>query len=166
MKKKIRDKIFTSIRSILKLLLVHSFIVIYLAIGGYIVMDLFITKKQETISLTYYGFAIFAVFASICFSYAKTFDDRNEQIYLRGIGERFLFSAIGFLIGSLLNYVVINSTKFFNNLNVHSDLSNVCEFIGGLFFIASFFFAAITIHSFLDHLFEKIMLNKNNYDQK
>ena len=163
MKKKNRDKLFTSIRGILKLLIVHSFIIIYVAVGGYIVMDLFITRKQETISLTYYGFAVFAVFANICFSYAKTFDDRNEQTYLRGIGEKFLFSATGFLIGSLLNYVVLNSTKFFTKLPASSVLSNVCEFIGGLFLTASFFFAAMTVHSLLNHLFEKIMLNKDNY---
>lgn len=167
MKRNNRDKVFTSIRGVLKLLIVHSFIVIYLAVGGYIVTDLFITRKQETISLTYYGFAIFAVVANICFSYARTLDDRNEQTYLRGIGERFLFSAIGFLIGSLLNYVVLNSTKYFSKLPGPSVLSNICEFIGALFLTVSFFFAATTVHSLLDHLFEKIMLNKDNYyDEK
>ncbi len=163
MKKKTRDRIFISFRGILKVLLVHSFIVIYVAIGGYIVVDLFVTRKQDSISLTYYGFAIFAVLANICFSYTRTFDEPNEHIYLRGLGERFLFSTLGFLIGSILNYVNINSTKFFNNLPIPMALSNTCEFVGELFFTTSFFYAAIAVHSLLDHLFEKTTLNKDNY---
>lgn len=167
MKQKNRDKIFIAFRSILKLLLVHSFIVIYVAVGGYIVFDLFVSKKQDTSFLTYYGFAVFAVFANICFSYTRTIENEDTQSYLRGLGERFLFSATGFLIGSLLNYVNLNWIKFFNKLPFSSILLNVSEFIGGLFFVASFFFAAITIHSLLNHLFEKIMLNKDNYyDEK
>ena len=165
MNRKNRDRIFISIRSVLKLVTVHSFIVIYLTIGGYVVVDLFITRRQETVSLTYYGFAVFAVFANICFSYARTFDERNEQVYLRGIGERFLFSASGFLIGSLLNYVVINTSRYFDKLPGPSILSKVCESLGGIFLTFSFFFAATTIHSLLNHLFEKIMLNKDNYEE-
>lgn len=163
MKQKNRDKIFISVRSILKFLLVHSFIVIYVGVGGYIVMDLFITRKQDTSFLTYYGFAVFAAFANICFSYSRTFDNSNTQSYIRGLGERCLFCATGFLIGSLLKYININSTNLFNKLPLSSILWKASEFIGGLFFVMSFSFAAITIHSLLDHLFEKIMLNKDNY---
>lgn len=167
MKQKNRDRVFITFRSIIKFLLVHSFIVIYVAVGLHIVMDIFVTKRQDTIFLIYYGFAIFAAFANICFSYTRTFDDTNTQLYLRGLGERFLFSALGFLIGSLLNYININWTKLFNKLPLSSILLKVSEFISGLFFVSSFCFAAITIHSLLDHLFEKTMLNKDNYyDEK
>jgi len=166
MQNKTRDKAFISIRGILKILLVHSFIVIYIAMGGYILLDLFVTRRQDSISLTYYGFAIFAVLANICFSYARAFDNTNEQSYLRGLGERFLFSALGFLIGSILNYININYRTLFENFPLPTVLIGFCEIVSGLFFTASFVYGAIAVHSLLDHLFERTTLDKDNYYNK
>jgi hypothetical protein len=137
--------------------------IISLLFGLYIVYDLFITRKQDTIILTYYGFAVFAALSNICFSYCRTFDNAsNDQIYLQNIGEKFLFSSIGFLIGSVLNYTNVNSTKFFKE-PLATVFLYMSEFVGSIFFVSSFFFAVFAVHSLLDHLYEKLHLNKDNY---
>lgn len=156
--------LFTIGRFILKALLVHSVIVFYAAVGGIVVNDLFVVRAQETINLTYYGFAIFAALASISFTYSRTFDNGDStQIFLRQVGERFFFSAIGFLIGSVLNYLTVHVFSTPLTGNYISVMKPIVQFVGGFFFLAAFFYSAITTHSLLDHLFEKVTLNKHNF---
>ena len=119
-----------------KFLVVHSFLILLIVLGGNIFFDLFVFKKEESISMTYYGFAIFAVLASICFSYSRNFEKMEDQLYVRGIGERFLLSALVFLIGSILNYLYINRTLFFNNSNYTSTIKEICSYSAAGFFIS------------------------------
>ncbi len=161
------DRIFVLLNRTIKFLLVDSFLIVAVLFGGYIITDLFITKKQESLAFTYYAFAIFAVLSNISFSYSRTFDEsKSVQFYLRGLGERFLFCAFGFLIGSLLNFINVHSKELFNRHPLPIFVLTIVDIIAGLLFMASFFFAVQATHSLLEHLFEKIMLNKDNYKGK
>lgn len=81
MEKKTKHRLFILIRGIIKLLVVHSFLAMYVIVGGYIVIDLFVIKKQESMPLTYYGFAIFAVLTTLCFSYSKSLENKKDKKY-------------------------------------------------------------------------------------
>ena len=63
----------------------------------------------------------------------------------------------------LTKRVNINSTKFFHKPYISPiRLLNVFEVIAGILLIVSFFNAAITVHSLLDHLFERTTLPKKS----
>lgn len=55
--------------------------------------------------------------------------------------------------------------RFYIRLD-HFDLKELTGFLHDLHIDQrhAVFFSGITIHNLLDHLFEKIMLNKNNYN--
>jgi len=159
MKKKNLDKVFLILHGSLKFFFVHSILIIAVVVGGYLVEDIFITRKEESLPLTYYGFAVFAALANICFSYSRILDDRESQFLLKSIGERFLFSAIGFLIGSLLNYICTNSVK----LKIGVFTSKIFSILAGIFLLASFFYVSVAVHSLLNYLFDRTTLRKDNY---
>ncbi len=160
MKGKLHEKVFfLFIRFVIKFSVVYSFLIMLLIFGVYLFGDIFIFHREKSIPLTYYGFAIFAALSNICFSYSRNCDSK-EQIFLTGIGERFLFSSIVFLIGSILNYININSKS---SSNYSSFIYSISFYSAGSFFMGAFFHGGGTIYVLLDHLFEKITLNKENY---
>jgi hypothetical protein len=89
---------------------------ILLAIFGLtFILDLFRDIKNDTTSLTNYGFAILAGLATICFSWTRGLDNSKEPIMIRKIsrcGELAIQSAIIFLLASALKYSAIHIDKW------------------------------------------------------
>lgn len=165
---KIQRSIFRFVRLILKSVIVYAFGILFMVFGTTIVQDLFVTKRTETNSMTYYGFAVFAALANVIFSYARTFnaDNQSEISYLRGLGMRFLYSATGFLIGSVINYVIINIGKFYPSYHGTGFIFimvNIAEGVSSALIVTAFAYAAYATYELMDHLFEKLHLNKNSY---
>lgn len=124
---------------------------------------MFLFKPSNPISLIYYGFAVFAAFSNICFSYARILEHKGEQDFLRSTGERFFLTACGFLIGSLLQYVAFNNSLFVHHQAFQLFVNKVCQTSGSLFLLGTLIPAGVTMHALLEHLFEKTSLNQANY---
>lgn len=159
---------FTWSRAIVKALLVYSFLGLFICFGISIVTNFFDTKNPASNAMTYYGFAIFAVLANVIFSLARTYpaSDENELRVLRFIGSRFLFCSACFLTGSIINYAIINASKFYPSYNGTGFIVYVINFskvISGILIVAAFFFGALSMYEIMDNLFERIFLNKTNY---
>jgi hypothetical protein len=63
--------------------------------------------KSDTTNLTNYGFAILAGMGSICFSWSRCLDSKEESVAIKKItnaGEVFFHSAVIFLIASIFKY--------------------------------------------------------------
>ncbi len=61
-------------------------------------------------NVTNYAFAIVAVLANISFAYSRSVDDNKEmRAQLQYSGEKFLNSAIQFLIASIVKYFLIST---------------------------------------------------------
>jgi hypothetical protein len=170
-KKSIARSTFIVKRFILKTILVYSFGILFLAFGIPLVENLFTTGNQAANSWTYYGFAIFAALANVIFSYARTFNnnEQNETIYLRGIGMRFLYASVYFLIGSVINYVIININKFYptyRGTGIAHYIIYTTQIIAAILIVSAFAFAAWAVNYLMNHLFEKLFLNKDNYLEK
>lgn len=148
------SKILTALS---KLLFVYLFLIFYILFGTFLVHDLFFNKRCETLNLTYYGFAVFAALANICFSYSKTYgnDDRN-QVHIKELGERFLYSSIGFLIGSIFNYLTVNSVTLFKVFKFQSAIAVSTQICGYIFFSSAFSFGCYAMHLLLKHLTRNI----------
>lgn len=84
-------------------------------LGLVIILDDFQTADKDTTYLTNYGFAILIGFASICFSWARNMDREKEPKMLDEVsiaGEKSFHSAILFLMGSGIKYILINLTIY------------------------------------------------------
>jgi hypothetical protein len=86
----------------------HMPISVAALIGFYFAINLLINPNENTISITNYSFAIVAALSSICFAYSRAIDDDKEiRETLQYCGERFLHSAIQFLVASLVKYFIL-----------------------------------------------------------
>lgn len=80
-------------------------------VGACIIIYGFKNIKEDTTSLTNYGFAILAGIASICFSWTRGLDQAKEPSMIARIskaGESSLHCAILFLLASALKYGAIH----------------------------------------------------------
>jgi hypothetical protein len=80
-------------------------------IGISVVIYGFRNIKEDTTSLTNYGFAILAGIASVCFSWIRGLDINNEPLMIERIskaGEGALHCAIIFLLASALKYSTLH----------------------------------------------------------
>jgi hypothetical protein len=73
-------------------------------VGLYFVYDLFINPSEETISVTNFAFAIVIAMASVSFGYARCLDNAEQKNKMQYCGERFLHSALLFLVASVVKY--------------------------------------------------------------
>ena len=106
-------------------------------IGLYFAFTLLINQNENTISITNYAFAIVAVLSNISFSYARCVDDNKEmRAQLQYCGEKFLNSAIQFLIASIVKYFFIHAnllTYKTNSIFLLILIAIVGAIPGGLF---------------------------------
>ena len=90
-----------------QLVLWHTPVSITAAIGLYFTFALLANPAKATISITNYGFAIVIALASVSFGYARCLDNIDQKNKLQYCGERFLHSALLFLLASVIKYFLI-----------------------------------------------------------
>lgn len=76
-------------------------------IGLYFTFTLLINPAKETISITNYAFAIVITLASVSFGYARCLDSAEQKNQMQYCGERFLHSALLFLVASIVKYFLL-----------------------------------------------------------
>uniref|UniRef100_UPI0040479412 hypothetical protein n=1 Tax=Cyanobium sp. TaxID=2164130 RepID=UPI0040479412 len=85
----------------------HTPVSVAALIGLYFVFVLFANPASETMPITNYAFAIFTALASISFGYARCLDSVVARCQVQYCGERFLHSAILFLVASIVKYFLL-----------------------------------------------------------
>lgn len=92
----------------LQFLMFHLPISITALIGLFFGIKIFLKPDLNTISLTSSAFAIMAAFAALSFGYSRTLpaDDVIKK-RVQYCGERFLHSAILFIVSSIIKYFII-----------------------------------------------------------
>jgi hypothetical protein len=91
----------------LQFILWHTPVSIAALIGLYFTFALLVNPAEETISITNYAFAIVIALASISFGYASCLDTTEQKHKMQYCGERFLHSALLFLVASVIKYFLL-----------------------------------------------------------
>jgi hypothetical protein len=100
-------KIIITIGQILQFVLWNLPVSMIALIGLYFAFRLFINPSEDTVGITNYAFAIVGALSSISFAYARTIEDKDAKQTIQYCGERFLHSALLFLVASIMKYFLL-----------------------------------------------------------
>jgi hypothetical protein len=108
-------------------------------IGLYFAYRLFISPTQNTVGITNYAFGIVGVLSSISFAYARTVDDNEDKQRIQYCGERFLHSAILFLVASIMKYFLLQEQlcPVFGKSKIISGIILLIGFFQGTLYLTS-----------------------------
>lgn len=98
------SKVLVKLLQALQFTLWHTPVSIAALVGLYFALAVFIDPAKETISVTSYAFAIVVALASVSFGYARCLDSAEQKNKMQYCGERFLHSALLFLVASIIKY--------------------------------------------------------------
>lgn len=136
----------------------HTPVSIAALIGLYFTFVLLINPAMETISITNYAFALVIALASVSFGYARCLDNAEQKNKMRYCGERFLHSALLFLVASIVKYFLLQGQV----RAAAYDLWGIGAVIGFTSFLPGFLFLGSLVNS-IAALRE---LNAHLYSQK
>lgn len=85
----------------------HTPVSVTALVGLYFTFTLLANPVKTTISITNYAFAIVIALASVSFGYARCLDNVDQKNKIQYCGERFLHSALLFLLASVVKYFLI-----------------------------------------------------------
>ena len=105
---KLIKKIFVLLTYIFQFTLWHLPVSIMAIIGLYFTFKILANPLVDTVLIINYSFAIVAALSSLSFSYEKAIKGEQQQKdRINYCGERFLHSAILFLIASVIKYFIM-----------------------------------------------------------
>lgn len=106
-------------------------------IGVYFGIALFINPARDTMSITNYAFAIVIALSSVSFGYARCLDDIEDKKTIEYCGERFLHSAILFLVASIVKYFLLQDDIQAMNEGVAGVFISFVRIFPGALFLLS-----------------------------
>ncbi len=104
-----------------------------------------IVKADIDVKTTNIGFAALIAFASVCFSWVRTFEKPEEiklRIRIRKIGETALFGAVNFLVASILKY----TSSILLHHEVNDFFVESAKIVSVVFFILALLGLAIVMY--------------------
>jgi hypothetical protein len=110
--------------------------------------------KIDTTPISNIGFAVLAAIASLCFNWAKTFDNNDKKEIeiikkLNRAGAKSIFASICFMSASLSKYVFIKYDKFKEALPFALDFF---KFLFGIGFLIAFLTADLLVLSIVGRI--------------
>lgn len=132
-------------------------VVIFLS-GALVLLLTFGNPSFDSTSITNAGFAIFAGCASVCFSWARNFEEKSISNKIRLCGERFFFTSLCFVVASLFKFIYLNrihliNTSVLNHLNLVFPVLNI---FSGIIFLAAYISAWTAIIEVISLLLRKV----------
>ncbi|MGA9109956.1 MAG: hypothetical protein ACLQBD_02450 [Syntrophobacteraceae bacterium] len=118
---KLIKKALLFIAYLFQFILWHFPVSVLALIGLYFTYKMFIDPTQDTTSISNYAFVIVAALSSLSFVYSQSVKDKEDKQKIQYCGERFLHSAILFLIASVLKYFIIQKQIKIELLNKSID---------------------------------------------
>lgn len=151
--------IYTLIKIFFAVILIFVFIA-----GGVFIILTFGKTSYDTTGITNAGFAIFAGCSSVCFSWARHLQERDEKKYEQKItiyGESLFLSALCFVIASLLKYIIIHKDALLSEsiLNSTNFIFPVLNAMGTLMFLVAYINAWGAVTGLLHILFKSAFYN-------
>ena len=91
----------------------------------------------DTLPITNYGFAVMAGCASVCFSWAKSYDSSTKTGYIKFSALCCFFSAILFIIASIIKYSWLQSDSEILGWDVYVIYFNILHYLANIIFLIS-----------------------------
>lgn len=126
-------------------------------IGLYFTFALLINPTKETISITNYAFAIVVSLASVSFGYARCLDSKEQKNKMRYCGERFLHSALLFLVASVVKYFLLQDqvrAAAYKLWGIGAAI-NFASLLPGFLFLASLLSSIAALRELNAHLYSQ-----------
>lgn len=131
-----------------KVHLVYVPLVVCASIGALLILYSFLNREKDTTALTNISFAMFVTLSSVCFSYARVFDQPKQLklvIKITKAGESSLQAAIYFVIASALKYVSLKMGLFIPKGSFYSVTYALIYLSYFFCFILGFYFAVFAV---------------------
>ncbi len=152
-----------------KIHLVYVPLVVCASIGALLILYSFLNREKDTTALTNVSFAMFVTLSSVCFGYARVFDQPKELklvVKITKAGESALQAAIYFVIASALKYVNLKMSVFIPK-GTFFNITYVIIYVSYFFcFILGFYFAVFAVFSINNILNNRFYRNDNEEDLK
>lgn len=136
----------------------HAPILVVSIVGLYFAIYLFVNPASKTVSITSYTFAVVAALSGVSFGYSRSLDDQEIRRRVQYCGERFLHSAILFLVASIVKYFLLQDEILF--------ASDSIEAFGIIVFYMDFFPDFLFLGSLINCIVGLRELNSVLYDRK
>ena len=105
----------------------HNPISIVALVGLYFNFRLLQNPFDSNIGITNSSFAIVATLSSLCFAYCRSIKDKEKKQEILYCAERFLHSAVLFLVASIIKYFLIQEQ--IKTLMANSNAAGVALFV-------------------------------------
>lgn len=132
-------KILNFLAASLQFFVRHMPVSVTALVGLYFTVGSFINSDRNTIDLTNYAFAVVAALSSISFAYSRSVENEEDRRMAQYCGERFLHSAILFLMASILKYFLLEDQiqKFHHTSGVLAAMVSFVGIFPSFLFLAS-----------------------------
>lgn len=126
-------------------------------IGLYFTFALLVSPAKQTISITNYAFAIVIALASVSFGYARCLNDAEQKDKMQYCGERFLHSALLFLVASVVKYFLLQDQVRAGSYDLWGidAVINFASFLPGFLFLGSLISCIAALRELNAHLYSK-----------
>ena len=135
----------------------HMPVSIAAIIGLYFTFTLLANPTKETISITNYAFAIVIALASVSFGYARCLDSEKQKNKMQYCGERFLHSALLFLVASVIKFFLLQDQvrDASNGLWAIGAIINIISALPGFLFMGSLIYSIAALRELNAHLYSQ-----------
>src|SRR5258708_5861670 len=151
-------KIFSGI---IKFLTVYLWLGILTAFGGIFAFHIFQDPNYDSTPITTVGAGVLIALASVTFSWTNTFqptaENESTRNMLRGLGERMLYSAITFILATVLKFFESKKTLAFPKSTSFLSAAFYCvHLLYGILFMTAMFLTAMSFYWMLDFIYARI----------
>jgi hypothetical protein len=139
-----------------------SYLIAIVSLGLTFTLIIFASPKHDTTSVTNILFAILAVTANVCFSWARTVNT-NSRLFktIRYTGELGLLSAILFLLASMMKYFTLNlGTPGVMSTSPPQSMVLSFNIVYAIFFVAAYILATFAFGFILRILVPRFLQTK------